>query len=79
MSHLYLDLLYEVYNTMHQHYQKQGRFFSSLLLNFLDILDPKRDLKSSLMMLFDKFSLSICIESLLESSTIETKLIYIVN
>ena len=49
MNHLYLDLFYEAYNTMHQRYQKQGRFFSSLFLNFL--YSSKRDLKSSLMIL----------------------------
>ena len=41
MIRLYLDLSYEVYNTMSQQYQKQIRFLSLIILNLSDIFVKK--------------------------------------
>ena len=37
MIHFYLDLFYEGYNAINQHYQKQNHFLSLTLLNPFDI------------------------------------------
>ena len=37
----YLNLFYEVYNTMNQHYQKQIRFLPLIFLNLSDIFVEK--------------------------------------
>ena len=37
MIHRDLDLFYDIYNTIGQHYQKQIHFLSSIVLTFLDI------------------------------------------
>ena len=47
MIRLYLDLSYEVYNTMSQQYQKQIRFLSLIILNLSDIF-VKKNQKSML-------------------------------
>ena len=41
MIHLYLNLLYKDYNTMHQHYHRQIHFLSLILLTPLDIFAKK--------------------------------------
>ena len=41
MTRLSLNLSYEVYNTMNQHYQKQIRFLSLILLILSDVFVKK--------------------------------------
>ena len=52
MAHLYLDLFYEVYNTIGQHYQKQIHLFSLIVLNLLDIFVKRNQKVLQLFYLF---------------------------
>ena len=91
MIHLCLDLFYEMYNIINQHYQKQIYFLSLLFLDFLDIFEKR--FKSSSMISSVSFPIKISVITImylvlsrtyylvriLSESLEEKKLIAIVN